>query len=201
MTQAKPRFRSIEDYLNYDNGTDRRYELVNGELVELPTESTINTQIAIFLIAAFLQAGLPYFRLGIKQQIAVSSREVTVREPDLIVHSEASAAAIAGQKQALLTVDMPAPLIAIEVVSPGEPGTENYNRDYIDKRREYGLRGIPEYWIIDPSRGMITVLTWRETEYREIGQFRGSQSVISLAFPVDLKAEQILSAGQSSSDL
>ena len=36
MTQAKPRFRTIKDYLDYDDGTDTRYELVNGELVEMP---------------------------------------------------------------------------------------------------------------------------------------------------------------------
>jgi len=33
MTQAKPRFRTIEEYLDYDDGTDTRYELVDGQLV------------------------------------------------------------------------------------------------------------------------------------------------------------------------
>ena len=42
MTQAKPRFRTIDEYLDYDDGTDTRYELVNGELVELPNEKQIN---------------------------------------------------------------------------------------------------------------------------------------------------------------
>jgi Uma2 family endonuclease len=50
MTQAKPRFRTIEEFLNYDDGTDTRYELVRGELVEMPNESTLNTQMAVFLI-------------------------------------------------------------------------------------------------------------------------------------------------------
>jgi len=75
MTQAKPRFRTIEEYLDYDDGTDTHYELVNGELVEMGAESTLNTQIAVFLIAAFLQLGISCSRLGIKQQISVSSRE------------------------------------------------------------------------------------------------------------------------------
>jgi Uma2 family endonuclease len=41
---------TIEDYLNYDDGTDTRYELVNGELVEMPTESLFNCQIAKLLM-------------------------------------------------------------------------------------------------------------------------------------------------------
>lgn len=37
---AKPM--TLEDYLNYDDGTDTRYELVNGELIAMPPESTLN---------------------------------------------------------------------------------------------------------------------------------------------------------------
>lgn len=46
---------TIEEYLNYDDGTDTRYELVNGELSAMPTESTLNIRIAILLLAYFLQ--------------------------------------------------------------------------------------------------------------------------------------------------
>ena len=35
MMQAKPRFRMFEEYLDYDDGTDTLYELVNGKLVEM----------------------------------------------------------------------------------------------------------------------------------------------------------------------
>jgi Uma2 family endonuclease len=53
---------------------------------------------------------------------------------------------------------MPPPALVVEVVSPGEPGTPNYDRDYVDKPKEYADRGIPEYWIIDPERQVILVL-------------------------------------------
>ncbi|MDF5716354.1 MAG: Uma2 family endonuclease [Rhizonema sp. NSF051] len=36
MTQVKPGFRTIEEYLDYADGTDTRYELVNGVLIEMP---------------------------------------------------------------------------------------------------------------------------------------------------------------------
>lgn len=50
--------------------------------------------------------------------------------------------------------------MAIEIVSPGKPGEENYDRDYVEKRRESAERGIPEYGIIDPSRQVVLVVTY-----------------------------------------
>ncbi|NJN49181.1 MAG: hypothetical protein HC805_04565 [Alkalinema sp. RL_2_19] len=43
---------------------------------------------------------------------------------------------------------MPVPQLVVEVVSPGEPGEKNYDRDYVEKRCEYAARGIAEYWIV-----------------------------------------------------
>lgn len=193
MTQAKPRFRTIKDYLNYDDGTDTRYELVNGELIELPNEDPRNLLIARFLLVYFVQMGIVIERVGDKQQIAVTSSEATAREPDLTIHSEASAAAILNQTQSLLTIDMPAPLLVIEVVSPGKPGSKNYDRDYIDKRKEYAARGILEYWLIDPSRSVVTVLYLDGEQYREVGQFQDGDRVVSPTFPeFQLTAEQVL---------
>ncbi|MBD1842046.1 Uma2 family endonuclease [Cyanobacteria bacterium FACHB-63] len=197
MTQTKPRFKTIDEYLNYDDRSDRRCELVNGELVELPTESPQNLLIAAYLLVQFAQLGIPVYRLGIKHQIAVSSTAVTAREPDLTVHSEASASVMLQQSQALLRREMPAPLLAIEVVSPGNPGTENYDRDYIEKRREYAERGIPEYWLIDPEREVVIVLRLEADHYVEVGQFKRSDLVISPTFSrLQLTAEAVLRAGR-----
>jgi hypothetical protein len=49
MTQAKPRFSTFEEYLSYDDGTDKLYELFNGELIELPPESGENSGILSFV--------------------------------------------------------------------------------------------------------------------------------------------------------
>ena len=43
MTVAT-RLMTLEEYLNYDDGTDTIYELVNGELVSMPPESNLNQQ-------------------------------------------------------------------------------------------------------------------------------------------------------------
>lgn len=60
MTQAKPRFRTFEEYLNYDDGSDQRYELVDGELIELPPGSEPNNAIAqeLFWLLASAQVVL-----------------------------------------------------------------------------------------------------------------------------------------------
>ncbi|NET59068.1 MAG: Uma2 family endonuclease [Symploca sp. SIO2E6] len=196
MTITTNRRMTLEEYLNYDDGTDARYELVNGVLVEMGAESTLNTQIAMFLVAIFLQLGIPYYRLGIKQQIAVSSNEVTARDPDLIVHSHESVKAIEGLKQALLDANMPAPALVIEVVSPGEPGDKNYDRDYVEKRQEYAARGIQEYWLIDPHHQAVLVLTLQGQSYQE-QRFTGAMVIASPTFPnLNLTAEQILNAGK-----
>ena len=152
MVQTKPRFKSLEEYLLFDDGTDDRYELVDGVLVKVPTESTLNTQIAMFLVSVFLQLGIPIKRLSIKNQIAVKSDSVTAREPDFMVHSEESLSAIDGASQAIVKLGMPVPSLVVEVVSPGEPGSEKHDRDYIQKPQEYADRGIPEYWLVDPIR-------------------------------------------------
>ncbi len=184
---------TLEEYLNYDDGTDTRYELVDGVLTAMPAESTLNTQIAVFLLLFFTRFGIPADRLGIKQQIAVSSNPATARDPDLIVHSEASALALLGLKQALITLDMPAPLLVVEVVSPN---AKNHQRDYVTKRREYAARQIPEYWIIDPDQLRLTVCGLVDGQYAAT-EFRGNDLIASALFPnLNLTAHQLLQAEQ-----
>jgi len=196
MTQAtRPRL-TIEEFLTYDDGTNTRYELVDGVLVEMGAESTINTLIAGFLFATFLQLGIPAYQIGFKQWIAVSDSTATARDPDLIVHSEASFAAIEGSSQAIVKAGMPNPLLVVEVVSPGKPGEDNYERDYVEKPKEYATRGIPEFWQIDPSRSVVAVLTLKDGNYWS-REFRGDSRVVSPTFPnLQLTADQILRAGR-----
>jgi Uma2 family endonuclease len=192
---AIPQRMSLEAYLTYDDGTDARYELVDGVLVEMGVESTINAWIATYLIYAFAGLGIPSRQVGLKQKIEVKSAFVSARDPDLIIHSEASALALEGRKEACLRWDEPNPRSVIEVVSPGERGSENYERDYVQKPVEYAARGIAEYWIIDPSRAWVKVGTLTDGMY-QFQTFTGPQLIESLALPaMALTAEQVLTAG------
>jgi Uma2 family endonuclease len=196
MTQAKPRFRTIEEYLDYDDGTDTRYELVNGELVEMAPENPINSTIAMFLAFAFAALGVPLNRFATGHQIEVTSAEATARQPDLTVHTEESLnALLSGEK--LIRFDMPTPLLVVEVVSSSDTNKRSRDRDYLEKPKEYVARGIPEFWQVDPSRSVVIVLTLKDGAY-QAREFRGSDRVVSPSFPnLQLTAEQILRAGQS----
>jgi Uma2 family endonuclease len=187
---------NLEAYLAYDDGTDTRYELVDGKLFPVLTESTLNTQIAVFLIQTAFQMGIPPYRIGIKHTTELPSQFVTVREPDLIIHSEASISAIKDLDPACLKLLEPNPLLVVEVVSPGDEASDNYQRDYVQKRSGYAARGIPEYWLIDPDRAWVKVGTLVNDAY-QFQDFTGKQVIQSPTFPgLSLTAAQVLTAGQ-----
>jgi Uma2 family endonuclease len=189
---------SLEAYLTYDDGTDARYELVDGVLVEMGAESTINNWIARFLFGFFIQMGIPAYRLGFKQKVQVKRKYVAARDPDLIIHSDDSAAAIDGRTEVCLTLNDSNPLIIVEGVSPGAPGEDNYERDYVQKPAEYANRKVPEYWIVDPApdRAWLRVGTLANGAY-QFQDFTGNQVIQSPTFPgLMLTASQVLTAGR-----
>jgi Uma2 family endonuclease len=196
MVQVKPRFKSLEDYLAIDPAKlpAGKYELVNGELIELGAETDQNAEIASFLFSVLLQFA-PYYLLRRGTEIAVPNKVVTSREPDLMLITEEIRNALPRDKRSLISLDYPAPRLVIELVSPGVPGSENYDRDYIQKRKEYAERGIPEYWLIDPVRAVVAVLLLVDGQYVE-RTFQGGDRLESPTFTMlQLTAEQILKAG------
>ncbi|MEB3210346.1 MAG: Uma2 family endonuclease, partial [Leptolyngbyaceae bacterium] len=46
-----PQILTLDEYFAYDDQTDQRYELVNGELRKMPPECDFNSQIASYLFA------------------------------------------------------------------------------------------------------------------------------------------------------
>jgi Uma2 family endonuclease len=192
MTVATDRQLTLEQYLNYEDGTGQRYEILNGALVEMGTESALNLSIAFVLGMALANLGIPGYLIGSKHRIAVSSTQVSVREPDLLVHSEASYAAVSQKKESLLEYDDPLPSMLVEIVSPGDEDSRNY----LEKPVEYADRRIPEFWIVDPARAWVLVLILQGNSYQK-AEFKGSDSIVSVAFPnLRLTAEQVLKAGR-----
>ena len=183
---------TLEEYLSYDDRTyddrtDTRYELVNGELVEMPPESELNIRIASLLFAFFLKQGIPSYRVRIGTEIVVSGSRATTRFPDVMVLSEELATVLEGASRSTILLEMPPPLLVVEVVSPGQE-----NRDYRYKRSEYAARGIAEYWIADPMQQKVTVLEWVEGFYEE-KVYIGDQPIASpLLGNLELTTAQVL---------
>ncbi|MBR8829185.1 MAG: Uma2 family endonuclease [Gomphosphaeria aponina SAG 52.96 = DSM 107014] len=174
MVQLTKRLYTFEEYLEYDDGTDKRYELVDGELVEIPQHTGRHARIARFLYDSFRdeirRLSLPWVSCW---DIGVRTAERKSRIPDLVIITEE-------QEQAILDVSaviQTTPLLVVEIVS------ENYaTNDYRYKRSEYAVREIPEYWIVDYYESKITVLLLVEGFYDE-QIFTGEDRIVSLTFP------------------
>jgi Uma2 family endonuclease len=184
--EIKPRFQSFAEYLSYDDGTDKLYELFNGELIEVPPESGKNVQIAnrLFLIFALLVGTDRVRGHGLELEVNGEPRN---RYPDLTIVREEHIQQLTQRNT--LRFEMNPPLLVIEIVSPGEI---QRNRDYIAKRGQYQERGIPEYWIIDPDAQTVLVLKLVEQTYTELGSFSGEEQIQSPQFQnLNLTAAQI----------
>jgi Uma2 family endonuclease len=110
-----------------------------------------------------------------------------------VVLSEELAEAMAGASRSIVLLDMPPPLLLVEVVSLGQE-----KRDYRYKRSEYAARGIAEYWIVDPVQQRVTVLEWVEGLYEErvySGDQVISSPVLAALGQPELTAAQVLQGG------
>jgi Uma2 family endonuclease len=185
---------TLDQYLNYDDGTDTRYELEDGFLIDMSGENPLNPCIAIFVLGYLLQEmGVPLMLLAIGHQIEVRSSYATARQPDLIIHTVDSRTAIlSGEK--VLRLGSPSPLLVVEVASSTLTNSKSRKRDYEYKPREYAERGIPEMWIIDPDTSWVQVGTLTNGVYQfEI--FAGNETIVSSNFPeLNLTAAQIMEA-------
>jgi Uma2 family endonuclease len=178
---------TFEEYLTYDDGTDNRYELIDGrlELMNLPTFKHL-------LISKFLEQR---FDLEIKRLALpwLCFREAGVRTGWR--KSRLTDVYVLTQQQVLEQIDESAvcqtsPLLVVEVVSP-----ESVKRDYRYKRSEYAALEIPEYWIVDPIESKVTVLLLEDGLYEET-EFTGDKQIVSQTFPeLSLTVEQIFAAG------
>ncbi len=179
---------TLEEFLAYDNGSDQRYELVNGELILMPPETQGNLQIAKYLLFE-LAKYLPLQLIALGTELEVTGKRSSCRVPDLLIHTEQSLAALPKERRATITRDMPPPALVVEVVFPRQ---ESRDRDYRYKHTEYAARGITEYWIIDREAEKVTVCLWVNGKYEDT-IYTGDTPLKSTVIPeFNLSASQIL---------
>ena len=190
--EAKSRMMTFENYLTYDDGTGSRYEWVDGVLIEMPTESESNAWLSFALQLYFINAGLIKPRLTHRYSCelevpVLKPKQARNRFPDLVIlrpeHIELT------QKRLTIRLDMPPPVLVVEVVSLGKVNREC---NYEEKRGQYEARGIPECWLIAPEQQVVMLMTLENGLYREIS-FRDSDRIVSSTFPdFALTVEQVL---------
>lgn len=197
MPKLFTRVRLTEYLLSpYDS---RRTEFVNGEVLDMAEASPLHVFITAFiqqLLNAHIKSqGKSLFCFGPAGiEIPRADAENNVRSPDKVVSDRAQWREMKHLTKAVFAAGNP-PALAIEVASPG-----NTTRDTVDKRQEYALAGVPEYWIINPVDGYVLVLALADGEYQDVGEYRGSEMISSELFP-ELKVSAATLLDPSEDDL
>jgi Uma2 family endonuclease len=205
MTIATTKKITFEAYLNYDDGTDTRYELVRGELVAMTPPTWLHLRIVSYLESQFNQEikrlGHPWEAF---REAGQQTNESSARLPDVAIvpaeFVEATLEQLGLEQATVLTV---AAFLVVEIVSESTAA-----QDYRDKVTEYQNKGIPEYWVIvpdpfgaakyigSPKLPTVSVYTPVDRTY-QVQRFQGEQIVISPTFPeLQLTASSILQAGR-----
>lgn len=205
MTQAAPKLLTFDDFIaRY--GDDERYELIDGELIDMeptgPHEEVaaflmrkVNVEIDKKSIRWFTPARCLIKPLGIstgfRPDVVVLDKTALVNEP-------------LWQNEPVITFGTSVKLV-IEVVST------NWQNDYARKVEDYSALGIPEYWIVDylglggrdyigdPKQPTISIYTLSASgnKYQKPVQFRGNDRIISPTFnSLQLTAEEIFVSAQ-----
>lgn len=160
MSVVNPNVRfTYEDYKSLPESMDKRYELVDGDLVMVPAPTTTHQRVSRnleFLLLQFVRE----FKLG---QVFDSPIDVVLGEgkdrevvqPDLI---------FVGREREHIIVEEEvrgAPDLVVEILSPG---TEERDKGY--KKKRYARYGVKEYWVIDPKGRTVEVHTPDETGFQ-----------------------------------
>ena len=186
MTAITKSLYTFEEYLNYEDDPDNRYELVDGKLVLMnpPTFRHI-------LIAKFIEQELD------REINRLQLPWLTIREGGIRTGWRKSRIAdlyVVDRERVMDSLDESGilstpPLLVVEVVSP-----EAIKRDYRFKRSEYAALGIFEYWIVDPRSQQVTILVLDEGLYEETVFTFGRELVSPTFKDIKLTTQQIFNA-------
>ena len=185
--------------LNY--GDDNRYELIDGELIEMEPTG-LHEQIAAF-VSRKLNVKIDRFNLDyfIPHRCLIKPLGAeTAFRPDIIVLERTQLEnEPLWQQEPIITLGSSVKLV-VEVVST------NWQNDYARKYEDYAVLGIPEYWIVDylgiggreylgkPKKPTITICTLENEEYHR-HLFRDSKLLVSSTFSeLQLTPKQIFTS-------
>jgi Uma2 family endonuclease len=183
---------TFEEFLNWDDGSGRSFELVNGVAMPL-SEPTAKHEDVVdglcrLLVDHCQSLTLPYVPRQSKQvrlNPAPGENESS-RKADIVVFDKEEWERMR-QSSASAAAYIPPPLV-IEVVST------NWRDDYRIKLNEYETLGVLEYWIVDyaglggvhyigsPKQPAVTINRLIDGEY-QVQQYQGEATIISPTFP------------------
>ena len=160
-------------YLDYiETPDDVRYELIDGELVLMPSPREIHQRLLKKLTWWFMQveeAGLGWMYSA---PFDVFLSETSIFQPDLLFVSR--------ERAHIITEDnvQGSPDLVIEILSPSDP-----RRDTVRKRAIYERHRVGEFWLVDPYTRNITVLTLGNHGYETAGIYGEGDTLTSPTLP------------------
>ena len=151
--KPKEKVWTYEDYFRLED--DKRYELIDGRLEEMPAPSfehqevlnTLNVLLYLFVRDKDMGKVLP-------APFDVILSETVVVQPDILF---LSTEALKNVKHGRL---FGPPDLVVEVVSP-----TSYVRDRYEKFALYERHGVKEYWLVYPGLKVIEVWCLRDSKY------------------------------------
>ena len=162
---------TYEEY--YQLNDDQRYEIIEGNLLMAPAPDTWH-QSWIGELYSILRDHVKSHRLGkvfLSPVDVVLDPENTV-QPDLVVVLNANLGIV--QHRAIFGT----PDLLVELVSPS-----SVRRDRHVKKDLYARFGVKEYWIGDPARNALEVLTLKAERYELHSSAGEKGKVASLLLP------------------
>jgi Uma2 family endonuclease len=191
MVLAESKTVSFDDFISrLPERSAFRYELHEGEIIEMPKPRGKHSEIAGSIISKLNliihQSQLPY--IIPRESIVKSINSRSGYEPDVIVLDQKMLADEPRWAAESIITQGSSIKLAVEVVST------NWQDDYAIKQMAYQALGIQEYWIIEylglggrtfigyPKQPVISVYSLVDGEYN-VQLFRGGDPIQSLTFP------------------
>ena len=173
MVISQPRRRWTYEDLFHLPDDGKRYEIIDGELYEMPPPGLRHQRILALLIELILPEGRKLGGRWFPSSTGVFlPPDERLLEPDLLVVLPGGGASYSERGIE------GAPDLVVEVLSPSNP-----EHDRVDKRRWYAEAGVREYWIVSPEAAIIEVLALEGDLYRVHVRAGDDELVTSTVLP------------------
>ncbi len=217
MIQLIPKLLTVDNFIT-EYGDNERYELIDGELIEMePTglheqvAALIGRKLNVEIDEVIAAPAVPrrenddrqdatYF-IPYRCLIKLLGTETAFRPDVIVLDRNRLEDEPLWQQEPVITLGASIKLV-VEVVST------NWQNDYARKVEDYAVLGVPEYWIVDylgiggreyigkPKQPTITICTLIEDEYQK-RLFRSNELLVSSIFPeLRLTAKQVFAASK-----
>jgi Uma2 family endonuclease len=169
---------SSAEFLEYTQNREERYELIEGEIVEMPAPKLIHQIVITFLLAYLngLKKGLV-----LTAPVDVYLDTENILQPDIVW--------VSLERKSILAENniQGAPDLVVEVLSP-----RTAKNDRVKKFHLYERHGVKEYWIVDPEALLLEHWVLQDGKYQRAGIYDETMTFKSELLGVEVVASEFL---------